>query len=77
MITPVNMIPPTLVTIHVVSAAELQGGTFSEKIIVCHWLKSRSAKISANSQQICFQKRVLFAAQQQKQHGSSLVREPN
>ena len=62
-----------LVTIHVVSAAEPRGGTFSEKTIVCHWWKILSTKISANSEQICFQKRFLLAAQQQKQHGSSLV----
>ena len=63
----------SLLTIQVVSAAELRRKVFYEKIIVCHWLKIWSAKISANSKQICFQKLLFFAAQQQKQLGLSVV----
>ena len=61
-----------LLTIQIVCAAEPQWRVFSEKIIVC-WLKNWSAKISANSKQICFQKILFIAAQQQKLLGSSVV----
>ena len=71
-----NQIQPVgsaLVSIEVASATKQWGGTFSEKIIVCHWWKIWSAKISANSKQICFQKRVLLTVLYQTQLLYSLV----